>query len=1255
MASEALSYSVSGIKVSFPIKPYPSQLSMMAKIIKGIEKQENSLLESPTGSGKSLALLCSVLAWQSNERAKQRNQEITDTGHCTCAQYNGSTVPVGMLSTTPQGLLTTQVICADKASPSYVSTELFALYLLALPFVSSSQQSVDEIAEDSDFKFLAKKFRLPGYSLKRPRPHIGYEDHIDDFTKTQVSEQKHVSLLGMSPSILQSGVGQLSYSYCPKQDTHICEFCTRMEGESVAKMKAESSLPKVYFGTRTHRQIAQIVRELKKTSYHDAKMCVLGSREQNCIHPGVSRSKHKNEECQKLLALGQPKDGGGCQFFRGTKVRNYEDLRGYGFETAWDLEELVSFGKETMMCPYFVSRNLLTGADIIFCPYNYLIDPKIRHQMGIDLEGQIVVLDEAHNIEDFSRDAASFSVSIEELQVASDEMSKMAEVDILPKSHQMMNHMCAVLLEWIDTNKSQVAEHDFETQYKVVTGPEFVMFLAEKGIIAANLHTMKDHFSQVASNAMDAQRLLNVVTTSTLTVLEGLLLALAYLIDHEGKYALDYRVAVGRVLSLNAEENVDAWRQRRSMKRMQKAWKYSLYFWCLNPAVAFTQVSSLARCVIVSSGTLSPLSTFSSELGTNFPIRLEASHVIRKEQVWVGSLGIGPNGTKMDGRFKSSETFEYQDEVGEIVLQVCKIIPFGVLCFVPSYSHLDKFYKRWQNTGLMKSLVKLKCVLTEPRGSEKTDFEGVLQEFYDIIQRADEADARGALLIAVCRGKVSEGLDFADNNARAVITIGIPFPSIKDVQVELKRRYNDQYANERGLLRGALWYETQAFRALNQALGRCLRHRSDWGALLMIDERFGHSEKYIRGLSKWIRHQVQHFGVFDVALDSIKKFSFDRMSDSQGHNIDSSMIADTSVVSVMSPVKSATCPSIRAVATLSQDNQVICNTSTTSSSPAFVTASQIYGTHTIARSVSSSALQRKTNTMSPSPFIVRPSTGIQSQYIGEDHSAPTITRAKNSATPLLFSTLGSEDFVDGDCTSFKQTSMCQNESISCVPCKDDGQSGFKEDYCTEEQDFPVAQLPGNVRIGHKHVRARLETQRECVTKDDLHLLSLFDKESIQPTSTTQFIYPEEVADTMEENIDSKAVEGEVRCKSCKEQLVAALSAVEVSCGIDDLLSKLGKSCTLSKCFVCTEEDLTVKCIVLPQTSTVSWPFSALNCIWSEAEGLSYVPLVCSNCGTHCSPESPPLVGFKVVSCSRPSLMERLNKVYLLQSAVDYTQ
>jgi Fanconi anemia group J protein len=32
------------------------------------------------------------------------------------------------------------------------------------------------------------------------------------------------------------------------------------------------------------------------------------------------------------------------------------------------------------------------------------------------------------------------------------------------------------------------------------------------------------------------------------------------------------------------------------------------------------------------------------------------------------------------------------------------------------------------------------------------------------------------VLLAVCRGKVAEGLDFSDDAARMVIIIGIPFP-----------------------------------------------------------------------------------------------------------------------------------------------------------------------------------------------------------------------------------------------------------------------------------------------------------------------------------------------------------------------------------------------------------------------------------------------------------------------------------------------
>lgn len=37
----------------------------------------------------------------------------------------------------------------------------------------------------------------------------------------------------------------------------------------------------------------------------------------------------------------------------------------------------------------------------------------------------------------------------------------------------------------------------------------------------------------------------------------------------------------------------------------------------------------------------------------------------------------------------------------------------------------------------------------------------------------------GSLMLAICRGKVSEGTDFPDDMARAVITVGIPYPNVK--------------------------------------------------------------------------------------------------------------------------------------------------------------------------------------------------------------------------------------------------------------------------------------------------------------------------------------------------------------------------------------------------------------------------------------------------------------------------------------------
>lgn len=69
-----------------------------------------------------------------------------------------------------------------------------------------------------------------------------------------------------------------------------------------AKKKAESKCPKIYFGTRTHSQIAQLQKELLRTPYRPA-MCILASRDHYCIHPRVSQSHYKNVEWYAVRSI----------------------------------------------------------------------------------------------------------------------------------------------------------------------------------------------------------------------------------------------------------------------------------------------------------------------------------------------------------------------------------------------------------------------------------------------------------------------------------------------------------------------------------------------------------------------------------------------------------------------------------------------------------------------------------------------------------------------------------------------------------------------------------------------------------------------------------------------------------------------------------------------------------------------------------------------------------------------------------------
>lgn len=119
---------------------------------------------------------------------------------------------------------------------------------------------------------------------------------------------------------------------------------------------------------------------------------------------------------------------------------------------------------------------------------------------------------------------------------------------------------------------------------------------------------------------------------------------------------------------------------------------------------------------------------------------------------------------------------------------------------------------------------------------------------------------QGAVFFGVCGGKLSEGIDFADDMARLVVVAGIPFGYLGDNRNKSKMAYLDQMSArtkvDKFKLSGRRWYELKAMRTMSQAIGRVIRHKDDYGAILFFDERMERPQLQSQ-LSSWVKQQIK--------------------------------------------------------------------------------------------------------------------------------------------------------------------------------------------------------------------------------------------------------------------------------------------------------------------------------------------------------------------------------------------------------------
>ncbi|KPA85307.1 putative mitochondrial Helicase-like protein [Leptomonas pyrrhocoris] len=282
---------------------------------------------------------------------------------------------------------------------------------------------------------------------------------------------------------------------------------------------------------------------------------------------------------------------------------------------------------------------------------------------------------------------------------------------------------------------------------------------------------------------------------------------------------------------------------------------------CLDGSLAFHHLLRSVHRVVLASGTLAPFTQLTQDLGLT-PSQwrgLEGLHVVPDSQHRLTALTCLPSSATSSATVPLRCTYASLSDpsflkiVARCVVQLALTVQRsssnggGVLFFVPNYAVLHSLAKitrellhiSAQERGWQSDAPPIPLFL-EPRTAEALT--QVLREFEC---RTQGPCGGTALLFSVYRGKVSEGIDFTDNMARLVICLGVPLQPLKSWKVAAQRVFS-----------GPAWYTSDAVRAVNQALGRCLRHARDYGAVVLLDERYAQAE-YQQRLSRWCRATLQ--------------------------------------------------------------------------------------------------------------------------------------------------------------------------------------------------------------------------------------------------------------------------------------------------------------------------------------------------------------------------------------------------------------
>ncbi|OGM48573.1 TFIIH complex helicase Rad3 [Aspergillus bombycis] len=650
---------------------------------------------------------------------------------------------------------------------------------------------------------------------------------------------------------------------------------------------------KLIYCSRTMSEIEKALAELKalmkfrtqQLGYtEDFRALGLTSRKNLCLHPSVKREKSGtivDARCRSLTAgfVKEKKERGEdvelCVYHENLDLLEPHNLVPPGVFT---LDGLLKYGEDHKQCPYFSARRMMPFCNVIIYSYHYLLDPKIAERVSREFSKDcIVVFDEAHNIDNVCIESLSIDITEDSLRKATRGANNL---------ERRINEMKSSDAEKLQSEYSKLVEGLREAEQareedQFISNPVLPADLLKEAVPgnirrAEHFISFLKRFIEYLKTRMKVTHTISETPPSFLTHVKDL----TYIERKPLRFCAERLTSLVRTLELINIEDYQPLQEVATFATLVSTYDKGfllilepfeseaatvpnpvLHFTCLDAAIAIKPVFERFSSVIITSGTLSPLEMYPKMLGFTTVMQESYSMTLARRSFLPMVVTRGSDQAQISSSFQIRNDPGVVRNYGNIVLEFSRITPDGIVVFFPSYLYMESIISMWQGMGILDSIWNYKLILVETPDAQESS---LALETY----RTACCNGRGAILMCVARGKVSEGIDFDHHYGRAVICIGVPF-QYTESRI-LKARL--EFLRENYRIRENDFLSFDAMRHAAQCLGRVLRGKDDYGVMVLADKRF---QKKRTQLPKWISQAMLESETnlsTDMAVATAKNF-----------------------------------------------------------------------------------------------------------------------------------------------------------------------------------------------------------------------------------------------------------------------------------------------------------------------------------------------------------------------------------------------